>query len=261
MKRIALSFLMVSALCGLAFAEPDAAANIGLSAGIEFGLDAVQDKPIPTIMPLIAWENSFGNLDVSVELDYEFALGDELAQGGEFDAVLAYNLHLGESRTLSIGLENDTEFVVGPGEGNNAVFGWVDPNVGITQALGFGDLSAAIGFPIDYLQELKADGAAIRSYLTLALAFPFGLGFELTGNIGLSDAEYLDTNFVITFERESFAIGLEIDADTKEFDRFSLKPGFEYYLKQFTFWAGVDLEALGSDEMNIKPYIGAKYSF
>lgn len=268
-KRMIVSFLMASVLCAGNFVASSgfvSAQDLGLTAGLEIGFgDDVLTDVIPSFTPGIAYENSFGDLDLSAELDYTLVADDPLGQSLYFDLSLGYNISLGDSSTLTIGLENENDsFILAPDVPNDFKIGGVlIPSVGFAQSLDFGDLSFALGIPLSYADNEGGDFSAAVD-ITAGLALGFGLGIELTGHIAVvptDGAGYDGLDLVLSYEQEeTFAISVEIDT-TNEFTPLTIIPEFDFFLNQFTIYAKAEFGNVGDGDINIAPAIGVKYSF
>jgi hypothetical protein len=267
MKKIIVFFLTLTLVCGFVAAqEEEEKEGIGLEAGVEFGFGNVADEAVLGVTPQLIYENSFDALDVFAELDYSFTFEEEdLVQGLYAEEELGYNLSLGETSTLSFIVNNQNTILVAPElpDGFNSVLGVVEPSVKFTQAFDFGDLSAQVGFPIEYLLEVE-DESALSVYLTLAYATDFGLGIELTPityNID-PDQEVSGYGLLVSYEQDLFYGEVEVTTD-KDFKVFVITPTVEVYLNDFTFWVTADFENVGDpdNDVAITPAIGVKYSF
>jgi hypothetical protein len=262
MKRFFAAFLLLTVTGFFVMAE-----GIGIDAGVRVDFSEVNLEGNPLITPSIEYGNSFGDIDVYADAEYGIDLAEEIGQTLYLEEELGYNLSLGEASTLSIIVNNQNNIYVAPALDSitekifNAFDGTLEPSVLFIQGLDFGDLYAQVGFPIGYVHQIKDEETAIGSYLTLGVAAAFGLGAELTLNLDLSpEAQYGETGLLISYEQETFYAELAITADS-EFAYFTIAPEFEYYLNQFTIYAGLELGNIGGDDIGVSPFIGAKCSF
>lgn len=259
MRRIITAFLLLAAVDFAAFAE-----GIGIDAGVRVDFSEINlEGGHPLITPSIEYNNSFGDLSVFADAEYGIELGDDVGQGLFLEEALGYDLPLGDASTLSFALDNQNEITIAPEVDTNyanILSGTLEPSVGFTQGLDFGDLYATLGFPIGYAQVEKDADLSFDAYLTLGLAAGFGLGAELTFNFAISpEAQYTETGLLISYETEAFYTELGVAVDS-EFAAFTITPEFDYFLNQFTLYAGLEL-GLGGDDIVLSPFIGAKYSF
>jgi hypothetical protein len=261
MKKI--SFLLFLTLAaGFALAQEEEDGGIGLSAGLEFGISEIniEDGSTPYLNPGIAYENSFGDLDVYVGADYTLNFTDDVPQSLFAEEEVAYNLGLGDIHTLTFTLHNENDIVTvdpalsfGDANGDGSVF---EPSVTYTLGLNPGDLYVTAGLPLTYLPE-----TAVGTYGTVGFGFAFGLGLEATLNFGVNpEAEYAGTDFLVSYEYDAFYAEVEVNAD-KEFTTFTVTPEVDYSFKNFTFYINAEFADIGGEEVVISPAIGVTYSF
>jgi hypothetical protein len=260
-------FFVLTIACGFAMAQ-----GLGLDVGVEFTLDDQINELTDehdrgyVLTPTVEYTNSFGDLDLYIDFEYPIGFGyddEEIHQTPYLEEEVGYNLYFGAASTLSLIVNNQNNFYLSPDVGDNAnkIDGIVEPSVKFTQGFNFGDLYAQLGFPIDYLTEIKDGDMGLHSYLLLGFGHPSGFGAELTFNYDLSpDAEYAGTELLVTYEKD--AIYAEVDVETnKDFDAFKITPEFDYSFNAFTFWANVEFDNVGGEgDIIISPTIGVKYS-
>jgi hypothetical protein len=262
MKRISIVFLLLTAASFLSFAE-----GVGIDAGVRVDLSSVnlEDRQ-PLVTPGIEYTNSFGDIDVYGDAEYTIAIGDEIGQEFYLEEEVGYNLSLGGTSSLAFVVNNTNIIFIAPERDSqfvNSLIGTLDPNITFVQGLDVADFSTTLGFPLDYAQEVKDADIAAGAYVTLGLAAGFGLGAELTLNYALApDAEYGETELLLSYEADSFYIELDVVA-AQEFSAFTITPEFEYYLNQFTLYAGLEADNVAGSEEGIilSPFLGAKCSF
>jgi hypothetical protein len=244
--------------------------GIGLTVGLEFGVENINLDKQPYLAPMLIYEKSFldGALDLYAELDYYFYF--KKADGSfpqllYFDFSLAYNLGLGSASTLSFILENefDTLNLAPRYSGSNNLTGIFTPAVKFNQEFGFGDLYAQVGLPITYIQEDKSAKTGLGLDFTLGWASTFGLGIELFQyNFITPDSGYGGLN--ITLSYETGPLYFEVEVDTyKNFDGgIDIIPEIDYSISSLTLYANCAFEGVGGKgKVAISPAIGIKFSF
>jgi hypothetical protein len=256
-----LALFVLAFVCGFAAAE-----GIGLEAGAEVGFNEVNEESnFISITPYVAYENSFGDIDVFAELDYEIDLQDEVGQTLYLEEELGYNLGLGAASTLSFIVNNQNNIFVAPdaGSGFNKFDGVVEPSVKFNQAFGFGDLYAQLGFPIGYISQVKDADISVDSYVLLGFGHGSGFGVELTLNYALSpEGGYGDTELLLFYENDTIYGEVDIVAHEKFDGGYTITPEFDYKFNAFTFWVNAEFAGIASDtDVVISPAIGVSYSF
>jgi hypothetical protein len=274
-----IAFLVVLFLAaGFAAAE-----GIGLSVGLEFGLENINkanDEDMnPYLMPRIIYENSFLDdaLDLYAEMNYKFGFdkaenddGDEVIQQSMYlDLMVGYNLGLGSASTLSFILENEfDELIISPrlsSDGN--LKGVFIPAVKFTQTFDFGDLFAKVGVPITYSQYVKDADTQLGLDFTLGWNSTFGLGIEAkicTLFMPGEDAGYNGFETTISFETEPIYVEVEVIIHKEISDEgIKITPEFDFSLGRFTFYAKCEIAGVGKNGSDavISPGLGVKFSF
>jgi hypothetical protein len=251
-------FVVMAAVLVCSFA----AAQEGLTPKLEVGFGDVADEAELSFTPGVEYATSFGAVDLSAELDYTVTLADPDPTHEIYEEVeLGYNLSLGAASVLSIIVNNSNLFYLSPAPKGNATHeGTLEPSLLYVQTLDFGDVSAQLGFPIDYLKGEDGETSA-EAYLTLGWASTFGLGVELTGTLGLSpDSEYSETALVLSYEQSIFYGEVEFTAD-KEFKTFGITPDIEISVDAWTFYVSATIGIPDGGDTKFSPAIGARYSF
>ena len=278
MKKFLFFFLVLILAAGFVAAQ-----DLGLTAGLEFGIGNVNkandDDMYPYLMPMVIYENAFldGALDLYAELDYTFGFTKAINEDGKevlpqslyFDFMLGYNLSLGSASTLSFILENEfDEFIFSPRykESNNLT-GIFTPAVKFNQEFGFGDLYAKIGVPITYVQYYKDADAVIGLDFTAGWNSAFGLGIETIfyTQIAPSDgAGYLGLEAIVSYETGPLYFELDTCVPGKISEEgLTITPEVDYTFGNFTFYAFFEFAGMGIDggKVSITPALGVKYSF
>jgi hypothetical protein len=211
-----------------------------------------------SLMPNVAFERSFGRLDVFGELDYmvfDDPIGQELADEVE----VGYNLPLSEAGTLSFFLNNQNTFFLAPElEEGTTHEGMLEP---ATHTLRPGDFGAKAGLPFDYLTGIE-DETALGTYLTLGWASNFGLGIELTGNFALApEGDFAGWGFLASYEKGRFYDEVEVNTG-KEFTDWEILPEIDVTMGSFMFTVRAEIyKADGDGDWELKPFVGVGYQF
>ena len=283
MKKIIILLVALTMVAGFTFAE-----DIGLTAGLEFGLNAVNkpngtDDMYPYLMPYVYYENSFldGALDLYTELDYTFGFtkdaDDNFPMDLWWDLALGYNLSLGSASNLTFLAENELgiEFVEKMGD---TLWGIFRPGVKFSQGIdNVGDLYGQIDVPIGY----GDDDILLGLDITAGWASTFGLGLKAKAHM-LFMPDYLDTGFTgidikatyssgPLYGEVEFRIAKEINSyfPSSYFDGSYFKGGFAIIPKfQYTIIPNLNayikcaFGGIGSDgDIVISPALGVTYSF
>ena len=280
MKRFLVFSLVLALVAGFAAAD-----DIGLTAGLEFGITDV-NKPndaedvYPYLEASIEYENSFLDeaLDFSVGLAYDIGFTKDVNDDGEevnpnglsFDLSIGYNLGLGDASTLSFILEDENYIEFAPST-EDRVLGIIKPGIKFNQSIGdTGDLYAQADVPIYYLKNgEEKDYTYAGLDITFGWASAFGLGLEAAGHIlfspsGEVDGETLNgfTGISITASYENGPIYAEIAAaipvkhldigfpysyfDTSAGSGVSITPMFSYTFEfGLSFYASVTFDGIG----------------
>jgi hypothetical protein len=257
--------------------------GIGLSAGLEFGIENVSkannEELKPYLMPLLIYENSFldDTLDLYAELNYTFGCSKEPNDDGNkvfpqsvyLDLMMGYNLGMGSASTLSFILENEfDEIIISPRlDAENALTGIFTPSVKFNQNFNFGDLFAQVGAPITYIQYDKDADTAVGLDFTLGWNSAFGLGIEakiLTLLVPGDNAGYSGLETTISYENGPVYFEVETIIPKEIGDEgITITPQFDYSFRAFTFYANCEFSAIGLNggDVVISPALGVKYSF
>lgn len=269
MKRLLVLFLALALIAGFAFAE-DEDEGIGLTVGLEFGVENITDKGsddrVPYLMPMIIYDNSFGAFDIYAELDYIFGFtktGDKFPQDLYFDLVLTYNLGLGDASTLSFIVENENDtFQLSPWvDASSNISGIVKPGIKFTQGItDFGDLYVQADVPIGYTEDpLEVGIDAILGWDST-----FGLGIKVVEHNTIKpDADYAGLDVIVSYESGPVYCEVEVDIPKDAgADGVVIIPEFDLSFNAFTFYVNCSFEGVGSGgDVIISPALGIKYSF
>jgi len=286
MKKLIISLFVLALSANFAAAQDegiDSDEGIGLSVGLEFGLEnatkANDSDMNPYLMPLLIYENSFLDdaLDVYAELNYTFGFTKEPNEDGDevnpqsmyVDLMIGYNLGLGSASTLSFIVENEfDEFIIAPKSSeSNAITGIFTPAVKFNQDLDIGGLFAQVGAPITYMQYEKDADTAIGLDFTLGWNSTFGLGIEAkicSLLIPDDDPGYTGLEVIVSYEQGPVYAEVETIVP-KEISKegATVTPEFDYSIKNFTFYVKSEFALIGIDDGDviISPGLGVKYRF
>jgi len=202
-KKYLVFFLVLALSAGFTTAE-----DIGLTAGLEFGIEDI-NKPnetedvFPYLEVSIEYEKSFLDeaLDIYAGLAYDVGftkeINDDLEEvnpnGLSFDIIIGYNLGLGDSSILSFILENENYIEFAPAT-EDRIFGVIKPGVKFNQNMeDKGDIYIQADVPFAYLYYGWEKDATITGLdITLGWASAFGLGLEAGGHILFSPSDEME---------------------------------------------------------------------
>jgi hypothetical protein len=273
MKRFLVFFLVL--VLGAGFA---AAQDVGLTVGLEFGLEnvgkAYDGDVAPYLMPMLIYENAFLDdaLDLYAELDYTLGFtkvpnedGDEvLPQSLYIDLSAGYNLSLGDASTLSIILENEfADIDISPDDFITGIF---TPAIKFNQGFDFGDVYAQVGLPITYFPNVKDAEAWTGLDFTIGWGSSFGLGIEViiyTMLVPDDDAGYSGLEATISYEADSLYCELNAAFPSESAYGITITPEVDYSFGSITAYLSIEFDGIGSEggQVIITPALGIKYSF
>ena len=287
MKKFLVVFLAIFLTAGFVMAQDE---GIGLTAGVEFGIEGV-NKPndaedmYPYLMPMVWYGNSFGAFDLYAELDYTlgFTKDDgDLPQDLWFDLALGYNLGLGSSPTLSFLLENELDITFAPlygGDMGDFFWGILRPGICFNQNVeSAGDFYAQVDLPIGYGKGF-GDDTVIGLDIALGWGSNFGLGFKAKAHMLLAPSEaetgYTGIDLKASYENGPFYGEIEFRIAKDEYGTssaldgsgkkagFAIIPKFQYTIIQnLNIYAFCAFGNIGGDgDVKITPALGITYSF
>jgi hypothetical protein len=262
--------------------------NLGLIAGFDDLADA-ERVPAFTLKPTLAYFGNFGSFDLYLGAFYTFFFEDPLVRKGGLQETFGYNFLLGDSTTLTITLDNDNQFNFTRDKNIQVdsdfycMFANLEPSLTLTQDLTYGDISVAIGVPLDYseyvnkhlIEDFGDPQLAMDGYITLGYNTSFGLGIQVSPRMWIKpEVEYGETELTLTWGNQSFYTSLTLSADDT-FKEWSIEPYIAYTYKNWMFTATVVFDGIGSTgtgndlvdaesgagKMTITPSIGIKYRF
>jgi len=237
------------------------AGGAGLTLGLELGFGNVIDAVELNLTPSVVYEHSFGNIDVSAEVDYTFTFSDPTAQELYGEEEIGYNLGLGAGALSFILNNNNTIYIDPPPEDGATHEGVLEPSVKYTHPLTLGDVFFQPGLPVTYLTGVKDDDPAIGLYFKLGWASASGFGLEYTCDLGLSpDSDYTGSELLLSYENGPVYSEVEFVTD-KEFKNFSVNPKVDCTLGAITFTLRAEIELPEEGDAGVSPFIGVGYSF
>ncbi|MDR1127709.1 MAG: hypothetical protein LBL20_00210, partial [Treponema sp.] len=152
-------------------------------------------------------------------------------------------------------LDNEDLAVFFPDEAQFA-YATLDPSAAYSRAFGFGDLSLSAGFPVLIKPE-----SGFNPWFCAGYEHPVGLSVSVCPRFTLlPDAEYSGTTFTLTFAWDAFFAKAAF-VTNKDFSAVTISPYAEFTLGHLVFHAGADFGGIGSDDVQISPFIGAGYHF
>ena len=254
MKIFPVLLLVLILVTGFAFAE-----DLGLTAGLEFGISNVNDEDrAPFITAILEYETTFLNDAVSLftELDYTFAFSDDNPMDLYWDLELGYNFRFGRISTISILLENELFFTFKP---ENDTYGIVSPGIEYFHNTRLGDIYLNAFFPISY-----ATDDHVGMDFTIGWVSKSGrLGLELMATHTITpDFGYTNKRLVVFYK--TGPVYFEVETWFPESIGDSgviIIPRLELSFNAFTFYTYCEFGGLGADAITISPAIGAKFSF
>jgi hypothetical protein len=280
MKRKALPVLMILALSGFAAAQEADDQGIGLKTGLgfNFGNLRVLDESVITIIPQAQFDNTFGPVDLYLELDYSVSiqdifypeegddnLFDNLPQKLYLEQEFAYNFSPWPAALFTPALNNQTRIIITPNPGSiaNRAAGTADPHITFAHDVGVHEIYWTAGLPIAYANFDQNFEPALSVYLTMGWEFTSGLGFEVTGKRELRPEPVFGGMKGLLYFGGSRRFYFELGYETgRDFGAFTLTPVFEGYYKHFIFRAEAAFGRPGRDQqIFISPTVWLKRVF
>lgn len=247
MRKCLIIVLALSMITGFAMAQDAEDEGIGLTVGLEFGIENANEGKgkdeddadrNPYLLPNIMYENSFldGALDLSAYLDYKFGFSkqpttldgdDKIQQTLYFDFFVGYNLGLTDSSTLSFLVENELEFYFAPkyfdddtlkfyNDISDNIWGVVRPGILFNQNVeNAGDFYGQVDVPIMYLWGDPTDDTAVGLDITAGWGSTFGLGFKakvhlLVAPSGYDEIGFTGIDLTASFTKDAISAGVEL---------------------------------------------------
>lgn len=248
MKKFFVLFIAITMISSFAIADDE---GIGLSVGAELVfIDVGSGVFGMKFVPYIAYENSFGNLDVDVSLKIGFSC-KSVSTGYSSEILIkrslwldlefnfGYNFYVSEDSIFSLGLWGQLDGLLSgfpmiaavPGRPDGLSFSFsteessLMPWVSFNQSLNFGDIYAVLGFPVrirEYgLYRPEDSNTFFGIDLTIGWESNFGLGINLTPHFALLPDfdSYYGLTAGLTYEIGPLFTGLDfyfpLDVDTE----------------------------------------------
>jgi hypothetical protein len=299
MKKILVSLLLLAALSGFAMAQEAEDEGIGLSVGIEAGVqnlqasnegDPAEGRRVYFLAPILEYENTLAGFDVYLKGQYFFGFlspfygEDNRGRWLETEQDISYTAEA-DKLTATLGLNNELvyELTQYPKDGGGPFWydGAFEPSLTFAYDLDVAEVRAGGGVNLAY--EQFADDAESGSFYTIGFSAS-GVGVDFRQNFLYSDVDgamqnkWSNFDIVLSYEKEDvFYAEVEIETGSKKWKSLQLTPSFEVYLGDITLVGEAAIYALGDDftenpdypivydENNWKPTydakIGVKYSF
>ncbi|MCL1992179.1 MAG: hypothetical protein FWG66_04450 [Spirochaetes bacterium] len=243
MKRILVFFLALSMAAGFSMADEE---GTGLSAGVEFGIEDINDGVEPYLYFDISFERSFLDdaVDIFAELGYTLGFSSVTTSGGRdvlpqtmyFGIGAGFNLDVGEASVLSFIVEHEFEdILINPRfSGINNFAAVVTPSIRFGHEVDFGEVFAQVGFPVTYIDHDRDADVEAGVVITLGWESDFDLEVEIETHI-------------------PFDLGDEGVAVT---------PEVGYSFGDFSFHFSIEFAGLGvSGAFSVTPAIGIRFNF
>jgi len=254
MKNFPVLLLVLILVTGFAFAE-----DIGLTAGLEFGINNVnKEDRAPYLTAILVYETTLLNdaLSFFTGFDYTFVFSDDNPMDLYWDLELGYSFRFGRISTLSILLNNELFYTFRP---DYDIYGILSPGIEYFHNTRIGDVYLNAFFPISYATDNH-----------LGMDFTIGwvskkgrLGLELLSTHTVSPKfEYTNKRLVIFYKPGP--VYLEVETwfpKSIKTSGITITPRFEYSVKFFTFYTYCKIGGLGAGAVTVSPALGAKFSF
>ena len=280
MRKLLFLIAVLAIFSGFVMAE-----DLGISAGVEFGIDNVAEandgNRDPWIDPFASYGGSYvdGTLDFFTKIAYKvnFYKGDleSVPIGLYFDIALTFNFFLSAYSTISFTAENEMDRLMmsnrpeaEDGSGLRSLF---SPAINFKQVVeDAGDFYINLKFPITYLAYYKNADTAIDLKSTLGWNSTFGLGFWVREVLNLkvpegSETGHAEIDLCLSYGNGPFYT--EVEADFRKnlsenglsitpLVQYSFIPGLKAWLK-----CGFDAIGIENADVVISPALGVSYSF
>ena len=254
MKKFPVLLLVLVLVTGFAFAE-----DLGLTAGLEFGISNVNEEDrAPYLTAMLEYETTFLNEAVTLftELDYTFEFSDDNPMELYWDLELNYSFSFGRISTIIITLENELFFTFTP---DSDTYGIVSPGIEYFHNTRMGDIFLNVFFPISYATDTH-----VGMDFTIGWTGKSGrLGFELLSTHTMApDFKYTNKCLVIFYK--TGPVYFEVETwfpKSIKASGVTITPRLEYSYNAFTFYTFCEFAGLGTDVKTISPAVGAKFSF
>ena len=283
MKKILVFLLAFSVVGGAAFAQ-----NLGLTAGVEFNIDALNsddfdatDSPGTAIRPFLIWEND--ELVEGLELEAELGLPfwTNYAGDGNFWMDLdlrlfaGYHFGIGSDGTLRLHLESDNYFELASEYDNDAA-GTLEFGVKYTHDLGNGlSLFGKVALPF-----LLYSTGPLGAFDWVGLDFTLGMsaeinpgvfGFELAfyNNIEGYDHFAHELSLLPSFEFSAIPLYIEVEfviplwENGMDWSGMSIIPEVSYeIIPGLEAWLNLPIHGIGSNfDATVGLGLGIQFSF
>jgi len=254
MKKIPVLLFVLVLVTGFTFAE-----DIGLTAGLEFGINDVNEEDrTPYVTAILEYETTFLNdaLSLFTELNYTIAFSDDTPMDLYWDLELGYSFSFGRISTISFLLKNELFFMFTP---ESDTYGIIAPGIEYFHNTRIGDVYLNVFFPISF-----ASDDHVGMDFTIGWVSKSGsLGLELLATHTISpDLAY--TNKCLTVFYKTGPVYFEVETwfpESISTSGITITPWLEYYYNAFTFYTYCEFGGLGADVITVSPALGVKYSF
>jgi hypothetical protein len=260
-KPVCLVLIFFLFLSGAAMAD-----TIGLRLGLFVDtpdmLAALTDWQQFFLTPHVEYKQRFGNVDVYAGGEYTFGLAGLYPQFLFGEELIGLHLPLGTPSEFLIKLHNKNDFRFNPEEEDGEASGRVQPSVGYGLFLPWGELSLALGTPLDY--PMWGGGADIMFGLEPRLAYisPFWVGIEAAGKFAmLPDTSVDGMEIAVNYAQDQLYGALIFDV-AESWDYFSLKAEVDYSFNFIILKGGIKVGNLADfEDLSMAASVGIKYRF
>jgi hypothetical protein len=257
-KSVCFGLILFLFLRGAAMAD-----TIGLRLGLFAdtpGVRALAEEPQLFLTPQAEYKQGFGNVDVYVRGEYTFSLTGLYPQFLFAEERIGFHLPLDAASEVQIMFHNENDFRFNPAEeADGAASGRVQPSAGYGLFLPGGELSLALGTPLDY-----RGGEDIIFGLEPRIGYisPFWLGLEAAGKFAMFPAPSVDgMEAAVNYAQDQLYGALIFDA-AESWSCFSLKVEFDYAFDFIILKGGIKVGNLADfDTLDMAVSVGIKYRF
>jgi hypothetical protein len=222
---------------------------------------ALEDWQQLFLTPQVEYKQRFGNVDVYAGGEYTFGLAGLYPQFLFAEERIGLHLPLAASSEILIKLQNKNDFRFNPEEDGEAA-GRALPSVGYGLFLPWGELSLALGTPLDY-PLWGGEGDIILSLEPrLAYISPFWVGIEAAGKfVMLPDPSVDGMEVAVNYAQDQLYGALIFDV-AESWEYFSLKVEADYSFNFIILKGGIKVGNLADlDALALAVSVGIKYRF
>jgi hypothetical protein len=258
-KPVCFFLIFFLSLCGAVMAD-----TIGLRLGLfADSPDVLAEERQYFLSPHVEYKQRFGNVDVYAGGEYTFGLAGLYPQFLFVEERIGLHLPLDAHSEFLLKLQNGNDFRFHPAEEwNGAGAGRVRPSVGYGLFFRWGELSLALGTPLDYPLWGGGDDITFGLEPRLAYISPFWVGIEAAGKFVMAPAPSVEgMEASVNYAQDQLYGALIFDV-AESWSYFSLKAEFDYLFDFVILKGGVSLGNLAYiDTLVLAVSVGIKYRF